>query len=191
MSDEKNVEDNIDCKNPITSLLIDSKNKNHIVELYSDRSDTNTFAAGFILDVSREDVVIAHITPTGLYDGYMLKKIRDIYREDICGKYEQMLKKLYVSQSQTHKEFISKYKNLTKGFLDFAKSNDYVITIELMDSDYEDVQGYVEEIIDNNVRISKIDSYGQFDGWAVIYINDITFMTCDSDKEHALNMFTK
>lgn len=174
--------------NQIRTLLCSYENKANIIGIYSDNTSTDKFSAGYVIAVSSDDVVIAHITPNGMYDGFMLKKIEDIYRIDVDGKYETVLQKLYTEQSQFHKEFNAEYNNLTKSFLYFAAINKYVVTIELFDSGLEDVQGFIDNINEETVNIRKLNSYGEYEGNSIIFINDITFITCDSDNEHTLKI---
>jgi hypothetical protein len=179
----------LDCKeNLIKTLLCDSEDTNQIVDLYSDTSNTDKFSAGFIVALSSDDVVIAHIAPGGKYDGFMLKKIDNIFRADIGSKYDATIQKLYLQQSQAHTKFRSEFENLSKGFLYFAKTNNYVATIELLDSNLEDVKGFIDDVAEDTVKIRKLNQYGESDGYSIVYIDDISFITCDSDDEHALKI---
>lgn len=177
--------------NRMMALLNEFIGKKQVIELYSDPLHTDKFSAGYILAVSSEDVIMAHIAPNGVYDGFMLKKANDIFRVDTLGEYDSTLQKLYTIQSQTHPKFRATSNNLVISFLDFAKSHHYVTTIQLFDSGLDDIQGFVEDVDDNIVIIGKVTIYGEDDGRSSVRIDNISFLTCDSDNEHAISILAK
>ncbi len=48
-----------------------------------------------IYAIGRQDFLIKHITPHGLADGYILKKIDSVMHLEISGQYEKKIEKLY------------------------------------------------------------------------------------------------
>lgn len=61
-----------------------------IASLYFDKEDNCAHLTGFVHGYNEEELLVAHITPRGEYDGYVLNKISNLYRID----YEQDLKLL-------------------------------------------------------------------------------------------------
>ena len=60
-----------------------------IVSIFCDEDDTSMFLEGYIYAIGRQDFLIKHITPHGLADGYILKKIDSVMHLEISGQYEK------------------------------------------------------------------------------------------------------
>ena len=65
------------------------KENNNIVSIFCDEDDTSMFLEGYIYAIGRQDFLIKHITPHGLADGYILKKIDSVMHLEISGQYEK------------------------------------------------------------------------------------------------------
>ena len=77
MQEENQIKSSSDNLNEfaqkIKERLLYFKESKKIVSLYSNCEQTNKFSVGFIKAVSNDFVAIAHITPCGMYDGFMQK----------------------------------------------------------------------------------------------------------------------
>ena len=82
--------------------LIKIKENNNIVSIFCDEDDTSMFLEGYIYAIGRQDFLIKHITPHGLADGYILKKIDSVMHLEISGQYEKKIEKLYSKKNQRH-----------------------------------------------------------------------------------------
>ena len=82
--------------------LIKIKENNDIVSIFCDEDDTSMFLEGYIYAIGRQDFLIKHITPHGLSDGYILKKIDSVMHLEISGRYEKKIEKLYSKKNQRH-----------------------------------------------------------------------------------------
>ena len=67
----------------IIKELIKIKENNDIVSIFCDEDDTSMFLEGYIYAIGRQDFLIKHITPHGLADGYILKKIDSVMHLEI------------------------------------------------------------------------------------------------------------
>lgn len=74
--------------------LIKIKENNNIVSIFCDEDDTSMFLEGYIYAIGRQDFLIKHITPHGLADGYILKKIDSVMHLEISGQYEKKNRKI-------------------------------------------------------------------------------------------------
>ena len=75
--------------------LIKIKENNNIVSIFCDEDDTSMFLEGYIYAIGRQDFLIKHITPHGLADGYILKKIDSVMHLEISGQYEKNRKIIF------------------------------------------------------------------------------------------------
>ena len=71
------------------------KENNNIVSIFCDEDDTSMFLEGYIYAIGRQDFLIKHITPHGLADGYILKKIDSVMHLEISGQYEKNRKIIF------------------------------------------------------------------------------------------------
>ena len=128
------------------------------------------------------EVLIAHISPNGYYDGYVLKHIEEVYRVEYDGEYEKRIEKLYRAKGQAH-NFASAEDDgaLFYTALSFAKENDLVVSLMLGD-DYR--AGFVDNYNDDTVFLNALNE----DGVAVVRINEILWLEIDTDYEQDLRI---
>ena len=67
-----------------------------------------------------------------------------------------------------------------------AKDKNWIVSIELLDSGYDDVVGFVEIVSNDLCEINQIDSYGYYDGVSSIKLCEITQISCNSTDEQLL-----
>ena len=66
--------------------------------------------------------------------------------------------------------------------LKYAKETEAIVIVELFDSGLEDIQGFVEDFSREKVYIKCIDDFGREDGRTVFATENITGISCDSEK---------
>ncbi|MGI6745871.1 MAG: hypothetical protein ACOX45_07000 [Acutalibacteraceae bacterium] len=168
--------------------LLSAKSGKLPISLYTDNEDTEKFSLGFVQEFSNDYVLIDSITPFGFYDGYTIKSYKDIYRLEHKDKYGEKVYKLYLLHEQKHQIVDLKTDNLIFDLIHFAYENSLVVAIELHDSKIDDLIGFVSDIQDSMVTIEQLDSDGRNDGESVVSLEDITCVTCDSEREMAIKL---
>ena len=163
-------------------ILSNFAEKHETVSIYSNLENTFAHLTGYVLKVTEDYVLIAHITEHGFYDGYILKRLEDIYRVDQGGLYEWKITTLYHLRNQKHDLFIqSEFKHpLNIQFLQCAKENNKIISVE-----YEDtvISGFVNDYDENKLFLSIVDEYGRKNGNTIIYLDTIQTIALDTDTE--------
>lgn len=134
-----------------------------------------------------QEVLIHHISPFGLYDGYVVKKIDSVYRIVKDGQYEKKISKLYSLRNQNHGIISIVNNRIMYSLLEHAFLEKLVITVQLFDSGFSDIQGIVLEN-GNTILIDQYDEYGQKNGNTAINLNDISELRCDTDEEATLKL---
>lgn len=175
----------------LLEILKESMKNKKIVSIYTNKEETSKFSVGYIIGVDDNYYIIALISPSGMYDGYRIALISDIYRIAYDGKYENSIQQLYNYKNQTHTTINLSKSNLINNFIDFAKEKKLVITLELCNSEAMDVQGYVKELKEREVYINCIDSYGESDGDSVIDLESVSLIVCDSEDESILKTMSQ
>lgn len=172
------------------NLLLEAIKTEEPISLYTDTQDKSKFSFGFIQGISNDRILLASITPYGFYDGYTIRYYDDIYRIEKGDGYGCRVSKLYRLNKQKHLK-IPVTDDLIRDILMFSFEHHFIISIELMNSGYDDLQGYVNDVQGEMVMIQQIGDNGEFDGDTILSIDDITCVTCDSEKEIALKLLSE
>ena len=164
--------------------LIKIKENNNIVSIFCDEDDTSMFLEGYIYAIGRQDFLIKHITPHGLADGYILKKIDSVMHLEISGQYEKKIEKLYSKKNQRHIDLKLQDKvSLKNNIFQICMNNKYIVSIEMIQDDECPIKGVINKI-DNKVIVSKLTEYGEDDGEAILKkenIDTISFLGVDEE----------
>lgn len=152
------------------------------IELYADKNDLSKFIFGKIVSRNSFYIIISAVTPNGHYDGFVLKRIEDIIKICRNTKYKEKLL-CKIDESKIKKFDNSKTENLIAELLSFAKDNNLIASIEILESGYNEAIGLINEICDNYVSIKHIAFNGEFDGITYLNTKDITQISVDSEEE--------
>ena len=155
-----------------------------VVSIYSNLDNTLVHLTGYILKVTEDHVLIAHITEHGSYDGYILKNTEDIYRADNGGSYEQKIFSLYRLRKQSHdllgQSDLTNPLPLNILIFKCAKENNKIISVEYGDTV---ISGFVSDYDQDKLFLSIIDENGHPNGNTVIYLDMLQTIALDTDDE--------
>lgn len=159
--------------------------------IYTDYDDMNKFCFGSVLAVNEKEIAIHLISPDGDDDGIVVMNTDDVIRVEVDGKYSEKMEKL------CHGNVFNQY-NLTDiadsillSILSLANAQKQIVSVELLDSGYDDVIGFVESLEREVCVIKQIDEYGQEDGYSYISINDITQVSYSTQDEKRIMKLLK
>lgn len=168
------------------NILEKIKSQNKKVSMYGNNANTSSFMYGSIMSVSESQVLLYLISPSGDFDGFILKDIDDIYRLEIDDQYsEQMQRKIKSDLLPPYPADLicDKPEDLTMRMLKYVNQEDKLVSIELLNSGIIDVIGFVLEINKGVCTIQQIDENGNKDGITYIHSQDITQISADSSDE--------
>ena len=166
-------------------MLQTIKSKGQNVSIYTNAEQTSKFTFGSILNVNKQCFAMHMFTPGGQDDGILVKPLDHIYRIEQNGQYSEKMKKLMGNYTGIQYQ-IKNNKNLMQTVLLLAKDKNWIVSIELLDSGYDDVVGFVEIVSNDLCEINQIDSYGYYDGVSSIKLCEITQISCNSTDEQLL-----
>lgn len=180
-------------KNYFLSVLTRSLNEGLVVSVYSDQNEPANCSVGFIDALSSEQFVMKHITPEGINDGYIIRRLKDIFRVDINGEYERKIGLLYSLQKQKHEDFIKKAEtendNLFVESLIIARNQNLIITVCIDETEnQDDVVGFVKDVNSKGITIARISFNGIGDGESTFLVEDVIKMNCDTTDEKTLKL---
>lgn len=173
-------------------LLKRSMNENIMVAVYSNKNRPDTCSVGYVDSITKDMVLIKHVTPHGLTDGFVIRRLEDVFRIDINGQYENKLQRLYFLQEQSHHAITSQLNSevdLFVGILNISQKFGKVVDVCIDDTESQaDIVGFVKEVKENEVIISQISEYGFANGESSLMIDDIVKISCDTYNGHILEL---
>lgn len=171
--------------------LIKIMNEDTLVSLYDNRNNISRFIFGKLLFVNEDFFIIQLFSSTGHLDGLLLKRIDEVFRIEINSSYHKKIMKLIeLNNARTEKIDFCDSKPI-ESFLEFAKYNNHVVSVEILGGDSFNLIGFIESNHDNICKIQQIDEYGYFDGLSVFNITDVTEISCNSSSEIVIkNLYT-
>jgi len=168
--------------------LLSAKSNNTLVSINTDNEVTEDILYGFVQGVSDDWVLLAIVSESGFYEGFIIIKCEDIFRCESKDKYSESVHKLYQLRKQKHPILDLTSGNLLGDIIQYAQKNQLVVAIELHDSTYDDLIGFIGDIKDDLITIEQLDGFGNADGESVILFEDISRVDCDTDTEMILKL---
>ncbi len=156
--------------------------------IYTNTEETDKFFAGYVNQIFSNQVIINNISPYGKYDGFCIKMLEDIYRVETESQYAKKIEILSQYYNVNHDAIEMINDNGIVSLLNYAKKYNKIVSIGLLQSEFVDVVGFIEEIDLQQCRIREIDQYGLEDGVCTIKIEDITYMSCDGEEEFSRSL---
>lgn len=163
----------------------ESKN---IGSFFCDKSNAGKHLTGYVSSVNDEEVVIAHISPDGCYDGFVYVLIDDIFRIDLSGRYENKISTLYSLKKQKHPMLNYSHDRLYLSVLDFALNERLIISVEVGNNV---LSGLVSWFDTNHICMQLIDEFGLEDGKTQFLCASISSISLDTSSEQSLNLLMK
>lgn len=170
------------------SILHDLETNKSVTSVYFD--DMNHNLTGFISAFNNSEIIIAHITPTGLYDGFIYNRICNIRRIDYNSQYEAKIQRLYNLKKQTHYniDYQFNYESLLEAILFFSLNKHLLLTVE-----YENevsISGFIESynIEQEQVVLNVYDMYANCAGISIINLSGIYSICVDTDFEQDIKL---
>ena len=165
-------------KEKLTELRKQNKN----VSIYI-CEDSDKFLYGKPLSVNDNEFALLMYTPYGKYDGIIVKSIENITRIEYDGQYDQKMQKILLRNIDAENYCIDD-SLITSSILELSLKLNKIVSIELLNSGYDDVVGFVDEICDNKCTVKLVDEYGYEVGYSYILISDITQVMFDGEREN-------
>ncbi len=171
----------------MNNAIIHCCKENILTSLYFDCEDRQKHYTGYIMNFTKDEILIAHISHNGYYDGYIWRHIDDVYRIDYGGEYERRIETLYKARKQTHNALsISENSdNLFLSALESAKINNLVVSL-IIDDDCR--TGLIKNYDRDIVRLWSLNDNGKKDGVTIVRCSEILVLEIDTDYEQDLKL---
>lgn len=167
-------------------ILSEICNSNKKASIYTNEQETNKFHYGTILAVNDKEIAISMISPKGEFDGVSVIPTDFVYRIETDGQYSEKMEKLCSDMYYDKFDKELDTSKIKESLLDIAVQTQQIVSLELVDSGYYDVVGFVKEIKDGCCRIRVVDEYGAEDGDSFVMLDNITQVCYASEDENLI-----
>ena len=170
--------------------LKDLQNKKQLCEIYTNDSDTGKFSVGYIIFYDKHWCCIQSFNQYGKQDGTILVSIEDIIRIQTCTTYLKNIEKLinYYGKQKDAELLKLKEGDVFDSYCDFLLINKKICSIEICNSNVNDLHGIIEKNFDLGLEIKIIDENGKIDGFSTIEKMAVTSMSSGSEEEKMLEI---
>lgn len=167
-------------------ILFDLCKKKEFASFYTDKDNTDKFKFGSVIAVNEWEIAIEEITPDGDYDGITVMSTDRVIRVERGGLYAEKMHKLCCEKTPPDIDYHIDNDNIMLSLLHWALIAKKIISIELINSGYNDIIGYIDDIQDGQCIIKQIDEYGFDDGISYVMLDSITQIICLSQDEQRI-----
>lgn len=164
-------------------ILKDLCSSKKAASIYTNYNTPTKFYYGVVIAINDEEIAIYTLSTDGKDDGIVAENIEDVIRVELDGLYEEKMRKLCSINPPIDFNVTLDNNNIIKSLLYLALETKEIVSIELLDSGYDDVVGFVDEINDGQCRIKVIDEYGYEDGYSYFLIKDVTQVSYATEIE--------
>lgn len=173
----------------ITKQIQESYKNQEVISIYINKRKKELFSVGIVIAYTEEEVLIQSINIYGENDGYILRRIKDIYKIMLNDKYTKSIKQLYLYKKQTTEIITEPIKSLYMYILQKAQRERIVISIQ--DTQSKSMYCRVENIEDTNIEITKINLYGKIYAKKIYGIQEIRKINCYSKEEECIEILNR
>ena len=165
------------------NILKDLYSTKEAVSIYTNQNDINKFHFGTVLAVNEREIAIHMISPDGEDDGIIAMDVNNIFRVEQKGQYKDKMEKLCSSNVFPAYDLEVTDGRIIEAVILLAFKEKAVLSIELLNSGFNDIVGFVEAIDSTECKILQVDEYGRADGVSHVFTDDITNVTVLSEDE--------
>lgn len=151
-----------------------------IISIYANKQDENLATVGIMEKVTAHEYILQRIDTHGMYSGFIVREIENIFRIESDGKYEEKIRKLVQYKKSTPKEI--PFSVLESAFIEsvtHCMQSNASILIGVKNRDAL-ISGFVTDIKKNLVSVESIDYDGTSDGVVIVSMKDIDYIEFDS-----------
>lgn len=159
--------------------------KQEAVSFYTNPRNPGKFSVGYVLTVTEEELLVAHIAPDGGYDGYSVYKTDAVYALSWGDAYSRRMKELYERQAAVDRSWVIPGEAM-ESLLRYALEHRRAVTGELLYSGWDDFCGLVTAFDGDTVHLHRLDGEGRDDGTCIIRRESVFHISCDDESEQAL-----
>lgn len=165
------------------------KEQNILSEFYDVRNP-NGSCVGYVVDYDEEFYLIEAVGHDGRYNGLQLRVTDDIIKIQRDTSYLEALEKLMPYYNYSHADFDGEGKTVLDLTLDYCRKNKKICSVAVSGEDCY-ISGYIADIAEGIAVFERINSKGESDGAGYIRVEDIEYVSVDSEDEIRTEILSK
>ena len=171
-------------------ILTEAQTRHQVVSVFTNEDDIYKASVGFVAAVDDEYLILFHITEDGEYDGYVLKRMANIFRIDADCEYERRCQRLYGLKKQHHDSLLQSSDSLIIDFFDWANQSGFVVGVGIRDTGSISVRGLVETIDTQGklLMLREVTNNGERTGIISFEFSAVERACCDTQEDHNLKL---
>jgi hypothetical protein len=159
------------------------------VAIYADAEDYQSYEVGFVEHADADEIVLLCLTPKGEPDGCRILRTADVMRVDADNAYVRKLELLYqFRETIFDKDFPERPKDVRpslQAMLAFAKETNQIVHV--VDSNDYGPSGFVKDVGEDFVVISRLGAHGEPDGSATLLLEQVNKVHIGRRSEQLLS----
>ena len=159
--------------------------------IFSNSSETDKFALGYILSKDDDFILMENISPYGQYDGISCILIENIIKIEHETEYAKNMRKVFDYYGNKRLEKIKISSDVILTIFNYINETRKLCFIELCNSDNDDCCGFIKEFDDKTVQIISVKNDGLFDGESIINVGDISYISCDDQENRIVEVLNR
>lgn len=159
--------------------------------IYTDESTKSKFTFGKVINIGEDFFAIKLISPEGKPDGLLVKEIDSIFRIELNSKYNNKMMILLNENTEKNEDYLIDDNDIVLSTLLCSKKFKLIVSLEILESGYDDIVGFVDSVENGLCKIKQIDEYGDDNGDSFVSLLDITQISCNSSDEKIIHSLCK
>jgi len=168
--------------------------KDEIISVFCVPDYEYSKVVGFAAQIDDDCFILNEISMEGEYDGYSLRRCKDVFRIDYDSSYERSLMKAAAYKGVKH-EKIPNNGSVITNYLNFAKNSGFVVSVGIRNYSSDSETGYVTDIDEEaetfTIHTISNEKEGGFDGFTAVNFADVFRMSCDYEGDRYFQLLNK
>lgn len=176
----------------MNQILEQMQQEKKLVSLYHFTGGRERILSGYILHISKYELLAAKISERGEYDGFILERPDHFLRVQTDGSRERRLGALYLHKKKSHGRIVKKdHQSCMEVLLRYAKEQGMLISFYMDEDEKYSILGFVLDYSKNFIKVQKIDTDGFEDGFVYLDIQKIVSCRCDTAEEQDILLLNR
>lgn len=164
-----------------------------IVSIFFDRGNPDSPVVGRVISFDGGNILMSVFSPSGVWDGYLVRKLADLFRIEQGGLYERKIALLAESRGQAESEHsiqVNPAENVQSQLFRLAKTEERIIGVGQVETDVL-LYGFVNEVLEKTLSLALLNDYGINDGSSIVLLDDVDFFELSSIECRSLKILNK
>lgn len=171
--------------------MLDDGMIGRIIQCHIDCGEPDNFVVGRLVYIGEKWFLMQDISPSGRWNGLALYPLSDIVSVDEDTDYIRRTEKLLNYRQEAMSGIPLLADDPLLSLLNYSKENEMIVGIEIHESGYRDLYGFVCGVDDAVLCVRQVDEFGRDDGKSYISLDAITRCFVDDEEAKILKVLSQ